>query len=63
MTNTVIPKLLEIIETEPERIVVMTAFETLEEIIGKAKLACLEAEGTVEAILTVIKKIFSHKVE
>ncbi|XP_064599081.1 importin-4-like isoform X2 [Liolophura sinensis] len=61
MTSTVIPKLLEIIETEPERIVVMTAFETLEEIIDKAKLVCLEVEGTVEAILTVIKKIFSHK--
>ncbi|ESO82779.1 hypothetical protein LOTGIDRAFT_229803 [Lottia gigantea] len=62
MLNTIIPMYLEIIKTDKERTVVMSAVDSLAEILTKIGRPALEITGATNPILSAMKAIFTHKV-
>lgn len=57
-----VPKLSEIIHTDEERIVVMAALESFNQILGELGLATFEVEGHKDAIFSCIMDVLNGKV-
>ncbi|XP_076449742.1 importin-4-like [Babylonia areolata] len=62
MLCTVVPKFLEIAKQEPDRTVVMSAVDSLQELLEKLGVAVLQVTNTTDLILQTMKDIFTHKV-
>ncbi|XP_050398948.1 importin-4 [Patella vulgata] len=62
MLNAIIPRFLEIIQSDIDRTVVMSAVDSIEELLTKIGQPVLEMTGATNPILTAMKKIFTHKV-
>ncbi|RUS88757.1 hypothetical protein EGW08_003474 [Elysia chlorotica] len=58
----VMPKYLEAIKTELDRATVMAAVDSIQEMLAKIGEPVLSITGATDAILTVVKEIFTHKV-
>ncbi|CAL1538181.1 unnamed protein product [Lymnaea stagnalis] len=58
----VVPKYLEAIKSELDRTVVMTAVDSLQELLDKIGQPVLSITGAADAILTAMKEIFTHKI-
>lgn len=57
-----IPKCAELIHTDEERTVVMTALDAYSELLKEVKGAVLEGEGHRDAIINCVKDVMSCKV-
>ncbi|XP_005096783.1 importin-4 [Aplysia californica] len=62
MIQGIVPKYLEAIKTELDRTVVMTAVDSIQEMLDKIGQPVLAITGATDAILTAMKEIFTHKV-
>ena len=62
MLCTVVPKLLEIARQDQDRTVVMSAVDSLHELLERLGAAVLQVTNTTDAILQGMKDIFTHKV-
>lgn len=58
----VVPRYLEAIKSEMDRTVVMSAVDSLQEMLDKIGQIVLSITGATDAILTAMKEIFTHKV-
>ncbi|CAG5114577.1 unnamed protein product, partial [Candidula unifasciata] len=58
----VVPRYLEAIKSEMDRTVVMSAVDSLQELLDKIGQIVLSITGATDAILTAMKEIFTHKV-
>ncbi|KAJ8302474.1 hypothetical protein KUTeg_018870 [Tegillarca granosa] len=61
MITAVIPKLIDIIKEDKDRMVVMTAIDTISDMLEKIGLPVIQTQGYADAILTKMKEIFTHK--
>ena len=64
MLSTAVPEMLRVINEDAERQVVISALETLAQMLKEIKLPVVEAPGvhTVEQIMNVVKDIMQQKV-
>jgi len=62
MLCTVVPKFLEIARQDQDRTVVMSAVDSLHELLERLGAAVLQATNSTDAILQTMKDIFTHKV-
>jgi hypothetical protein len=60
--SVLIPKCAELICTDEERSVVMTALETYSELLKEIKGPVLEGEGHCDAIFNCVKDVMTYKV-
>ncbi|KAL8619425.1 hypothetical protein ACOMHN_011776 [Nucella lapillus] len=58
----VVPRLLEEAKVDRDRTVVMSAVDTLQELLEKLGVAVLQVTNTTDLILQTMKDIFTHKV-
>lgn len=60
--SVLIPKCAELIRTDEERTVVMTALDAYSELLKEIKGPVLEGEGHRDAIINCIKDVMTYKV-
>ncbi|KAK7498967.1 hypothetical protein BaRGS_00009776 [Batillaria attramentaria] len=62
MLCVVVPKFLEITKTDSDRTVVMSAVDSLHEVLERLGGAVLQVTNATDAILQTMKDVFTHKV-
>lgn len=62
MLCTVVPKYIEIAREDQDRTVVMSAVDSLHELLERLGLAVLQVTDTTDSILQTMKDIFTHQV-
>ncbi|XP_069113686.1 importin-4-like isoform X2 [Argopecten irradians] len=61
MLNNVVGKYLELIKTDADREIVMTVIDNLAEMLGNIGQPVVQVQGAVDAILSRMKEVFTHK--
>lgn len=61
--STVVQKFLDVMKEDVDSLVVMSAIDTLYEMLDKIGQPVIQVQGIADAILTLMKQVFTHKVK